>query len=370
MACYDPEPTMRIAQLAPTYERVPPRGYGGTELVVHLVTEELVRRGHDVTLFATGDSVTNARLVSTTSMPHRYGDPDAALRHAEYAHLANVQACFRAAAAGDFDLVHNHAGVEGLVLAAGSGTPVLTTVHNDWVEQTAPIWDAYPWYHHELSMPHALRHPAQGRLAPVHHGIDVADIRPRLDPLAGDGYVIFVGRFSPLKGPDLAVEAALRTGRRLLLVGKVDASDEPWFREHVAPHVDGEQIRLVGEVDHRTRDSLLAAADALVFPIQWDEPFGLVVVEALATGTPVLGFRRGSVPELIEDGRTGFVVDDVDGVVDAMARIPEIDRAACRSSALKKFTVQRMVDDLLARYETVLSSSPTRPIHAPEAIPA
>lgn len=345
---------MRIAQVAPTYERVPPRAYGGTELIVHLVTEELVARGHDVTLFATTDSITRARLSSVVAQPVRYGEANGStIAHAEHLHLANAQAAFLAAADGAFDVIHNHAGLEGLVLGAASSTPVVSTMHNPFEPATRPIWDAYPWFHHAVSAASAATFPERNALAPIHHGIDVGSFRFGEKP-DGD-YLLFLGRFSPSKGADRAIEAARRAGRRLVLAGKVDAPDAEYYQRAIAPHVDGDRIRAVGEADAERKRELLANADALLFPIEWDEPFGLVMVEALAAGTPVVGFRQASVPEVIEDGRTGFVVDDVDGMVEAIGRLGEINRRACRAAAEERFTVGRMVDDVEAMYETVLA---------------
>jgi glycosyltransferase involved in cell wall biosynthesis len=344
---------MRLAQIAPTYERVPPRTFGGTELIVQLVTDALVARGHEVTLFATGDSRTRATLRSVTPHPQRYGEPSRnGLAHAEYLHLANVQAAFRAAANGEFDLVHNHAGIEGLVLAATSRTPVVSTMHNPFVPATQPIWDAYPWFHHAVSAASAATFPARGALEPILHGIDVASFPFEGRPTGG--HLLFLGRFSPAKGADRAIEAARLAGRRLILAGKIDPADAEHTRAVIEPLIDGEQIRYVGEADAAVKQRLLAGADALLFPIEWDEPFGLVMVEALASGTPVLGFRRASVPEVIEDGRTGFIVDDVEGMAQAIGRIAELDRRACRESAERRFTVERMVDDVEAMYRVVL----------------
>ena len=341
---------MRIAQLAPTYERVPPAAYGGTELIVHLLTEELVRRGHDVTLFASGDSVTTARLQSVTPMPIRYGDVNDGLRHAEYLQLANAQACFLAAAAGEFDIVHNHAGVEGLVLAAASRTPVLTTNHNPFVPQTQPIWDAYPWAHHAVSAASAATFPSRGALPPIHHGIDVDSFSFGPQP---KGYLLFLGRFMPDKGAMRAIEAARLADRRLILAGKVDTADVEHFTHDIEPAIDGDQIRYVGEADADTKRRLLAGADALLFPIEWDEPFGLVMIEALASGTPIIGFRRASVPEIVDDGVTGFVVDDVAAMAAATKRLAELDRRACREEAERRFTVDRMADDYVRHYAMV-----------------
>jgi glycosyltransferase involved in cell wall biosynthesis len=352
---------MRIAQLAPTYERVPPRAYGGTELIVHLVTEELVARGHEVTLFASGDSITRAELRSVTRVPQRYGESTpAGFSHAEYLQLANAQAAFRAAADGEFDLVHNHAGVEGMVLAAESRTPVISTMHNPYAPPTRPIWDAYPWFHHAVSAASAATYPERGALPPILHGIDVPSFR--FEPRPSGGYLLFLGRFSRAKGADRAIEAARRAGRRLVLAGKIDAADAPWKATAVDPYVDGDRVRYVGEVDGEEKRELLAGADALLFPIEWDEPFGLVMVEALSSGTPVVGFRRASVPEVVEDGRTGFIVDGIEAMADAIGRLGEIDRRACRAAAETRFSVARMVDDVEAMYRSVLDRVGAGPV--------
>jgi glycosyltransferase involved in cell wall biosynthesis len=344
---------MRIAQLAPTYERVPPRTYGGTELIVHLVTEELVARGHDVTLFASGDSATAATLRSVTPRPMRYGEASpSGIAHAEYLHLANAQAALRAAEAEGFDLVHSHAGIEGLVLGATARVPVVSTMHNPFVPETQTIWEAYPWFHHAVSEASAATFPSAGALPPIHHGIDVGSFR--FEPEPTEGYLLFLGRFNRAKGADRAIAAALGAGRRLLLAGKVDPADAEYMEAAVEPLVDGDRIRLLGEVDGPAKRDLLAGADALLFPIDWDEPFGLVMIEALSAGTPVIAFRRASVPEIIEDGRTGFVVDDADAMVGAIDRIGEIDRRVCRSVAEERFSVRRMVDDVEAMYRSIL----------------
>jgi glycosyltransferase involved in cell wall biosynthesis len=171
-----------------------------------------------------------------------------------------------------------------------------------------------------------------------------------------EGYLLFLGRFSPAKGADRAIQAAQRAGRRLILAGKIDASDADHAREAIEPLIDGDRVRYVGEADAATKARLLAGADALLFPIEWDEPFGLVMIEALASGTPVIGFRRASVPEIVEDGRTGFVVDDVEAMAEAIGRLGEIDRRTCRLAAERRFTVARMVNDVEAMYRTIVGS--------------
>ena len=348
---------MRIAQLAPTYERVPPAAYGGTELVVGLITDELVRRGHEVTLYASGDSETSARLRSVAPRAVRYGDWTEGVRHAEYFQLANAQACFIDAAAGAFDIVHNHAGIEGLVLGATSRTPVLTTNHNPFVPPTQPVWDAYPWAHNSLSRASAATFPALGAVEPIHHGIDVASFPFGDHP--GDDLLV-LGRFSPEKGAARAIEAARRSGRRLLLAGKVDTADQEHFASAIQPHLDGDRIRYVGEADAALKRELLSTARALLFPIEWDEPFGLVMIEALSCGTPVLGLSRASVPEVVENGVTGFVVEDVDGLVRAIDQVDAIDRRTCRRRAEDRFGYSRMVDDYERTFATVIESATAR----------
>jgi glycosyltransferase involved in cell wall biosynthesis len=279
------------------------------------------------------------------------------LGHAEYLQLANAQACFRAARRGEFDVIHNHAGIEGMVLAETSATPVVSTMHNAFVPQTQTIWDAYPWFHHALSGSSAPTFPSRGALPPIHHGIDVRSFRVG----APEGYLLFLGRFSPEKGADRAVQAAERAGRRLVLAGKVDPPEADQFRDVIEPLIDGDRVRYVGEVDAKAKRRLLAGADALLFPIEWEEPFGLVMIEALASGIPVIAFGRGSVPEIVEDGRTGFIVDDVEGMADAIGRLDEIDRRECRAAAERRFTVERMVDDVEAMYRSILGRLPLDP---------
>jgi glycosyltransferase involved in cell wall biosynthesis len=328
--------------------------YGGTELIVHLITEELVRRGHDVTLYASGDSETSAELRSVTSRAVRYGDVIDGVRHAEYYQLVNAQACLLDAEAGEFDIVHNHAGIEGVVLGASSRTPVLTTNHNPFVPQIQRVWDAYPWAHNSLSAASAATFPSRGAIAPIHHGIDVESF-PFGERPTGD--LLFLGRFSPEKGAVRAIEAARRSGHRLLLAGKVDAVDAQHYADVIEPQVDGDQIRYVGEADAAMKRHLLTDARAVLFPIEWDEPFGLVMIESMACGTPIIGLRRASVPEVVDAGVTGFVVDDVDGMVRAIEHVDDIDRRACRRRAEERFGVGRMVDDYERAYAAVVESA-------------
>ena len=355
---------MRIAQLAPLYEPVPPPGYGGTELAVHQITEELVRRGHDVTLFASGDSETSARLAAPVPFAlwsdrgrRRWPTP-AAARAEEVRH---VQRCFGRAA--EFDLVHNHAGVEGMTAAIESPVPVLTTNHLAFEPKMDPVFAAYPWAHHALSAAAARTFPARGQLPPIYHGIDVASYPFSERP---EGYLLFLGRIVPDKGADYAIEIARRAGWELRIAGVTQENSAAYGRRILA-EADGRQIQYVGEAGPEAKRRLLGGADAMLFPIVWDEPFGLVVVEAFACGTPVLAFASGSAPELIEPGETGFLAEPrpdplapgagVDQLVEAIGRLGEISRARCRAEAERRFTVERMVDAYERTYDTVLSGA-------------
>ncbi len=355
---------MRIAQLAPLYEAVPPRGYGGTELAVHQLTEALVARGHDVTLFASGDSETNARLVAPVPYAlwsaegrRRWPTADAAQAEEE----SHVQACFTRAR--EFDLVHNHAGLEGVLAAMGSSTPVLTTHH---LAADAPYLAAlasYPWAHQALSAAAAKTFPSRGQLAPIHHGIDVASY-----PFGArsEDYLLFLGRIVPEKGAEHAVEIARRAGRELRIAGVVQERAAEYGRRVLA-QADGERIRYVGEAGPDAKRRLLRDAAALVFPITWDEPFGLVVIEAFACGTPVLAFGVGSAPELISPGETGFLAapgadpsapgQGADRLAQAVASLGRISRRRCREEAEERFTIRRMVDAYEHAYEIVISGS-------------
>ena len=346
---------MRIAQLAPTFERVPPATYGGTELIVSLVTEELVRRGHRVTLYASGDSETAAELRSITPRAVRYGEIVDGVRHAEYFQLVNAQACFVDAEAGEFDIVHNHAGLEGLVLGATSSTPVLTTNHNPYLPAIAAGVGRVP-VGPQLAVgrerARRSRPPAPSRRSST--GSTSSRSRSASGPAATSSS--WAGS-RPRRAPTGRSRRPACAGRRLVLAGKADAVDAAHFAEVIEPQIDGDLIRYVGEVDGAQKRQLLADARALLFPIEWDEPFGLVMIEAMACGTPVIGLRRASVPEVVDPGVTGFVVDDVEGLVRAIDHADGIDRRACRRRAEERFGVGRMVDDYERTFAEVIESA-------------
>jgi glycosyltransferase involved in cell wall biosynthesis len=338
-----PPAPIRVGMLAPISWRVPPRDYGPWERVVSILTEGLVARGLDVTLFATADSITGARLHAVA--PRGYSE-DAAVDAKVYEGL-HIAAAFERA--GDFDLLHNHFDFLPLTYSRLVRTPVVTTIHGFSSERIVPVFRAYDDIAHYVAISDADRHPDLHYAATIHHGIPLEEFTFRERP---DDYLLFFGRIHPDKGAREAVELARRTGEKLLIAGIVH--DEAYFRTWVEPFVDGERIRYVGSAGPAERDALLGGARVVLHLIGFEEPFGLSVVESLATGTPVIAYPRGSMPELIRDGVTGFLVPDLDAAEVALARVPHLDRRACRAHVEAHFSAERMVDKYIALYERVL----------------
>jgi glycosyltransferase involved in cell wall biosynthesis len=334
---------MRVAMLAPISWRVPPRHYGPWERFVSLLTEGLVARGVDVTLFASGDSVTTARLASVVERGWSE-DPGLDPKVAECLHIAAV---FERAAAGEFDLIHNSFDFLPLSYSALVSTPVLTTIHGFSSPRIVPVYEKYNRTGAYVAISNADRHPSLDYLATIYHGIDTDAFH--LHPAPG-GYF---GRIHPDKGAAEAIDVAARVGMPLVIAGIVQ--DQAYFDARVAPHVDGEQVRFLGPVGADRRADVLGGAAALLHLIGFDEPFGLSVVEAMACGTPVIAFRRGSMPELIDEGRTGFLVDTTEQAVAAVAPAGRVDRRAIRSVAVARFGVDRMVGEYLAAYGKLLN---------------
>ena len=339
---------MRIAQVSPLYESVPPQEYGGTERVVSFLTEELVRLGHDVTLFASGDSVTSARLVSMTPRSLRTdpGSVDALPHHIlMLEHLASV--------AHEFDLLHFHIDYMHFPFSRRLGVPQLTTLHG-----RLDIADLQPLYDEFGDMPvvsisDAQREPLSQAhwIGTVHHGL------PHDLFAAGDGeggYLAFVGRISPEKRVDRAIEIAGRAGLRLRIAAKVDRVDEAYFHAEIEPLLGAPHVEYLGEMGDTEKGELLRGARALLFPIDWREPFGLVMIEAMACGTPTIAWPNGSVPEVLEEGVTGFMVSSVEEAADAVARVATIDRRRVRERFDARFTAGRMARDYVALYDTLV----------------
>ncbi|MDI6711302.1 MAG: glycosyltransferase family 4 protein [Bacillota bacterium] len=334
---------MRVAMLSPIAWRTPPRHYGPWERVVSLLTEGLVARGVDVTLFATADSLTKGRLRAVCPAGYEE-DPAVHPKVWECLHIAEV---FESA--GEFDLIHNHFDFLPLTYSGLVETPVLTTIHGFSSPRILPVYKKYDGRAYYVSISDADRSPELQYIATVHHGIDVENFTFR--PRAAD-YLLFFGRMHHDKGAREAVEIARRAGRRLIMAGIIQ--DREYFAREVEPHLDGDRVTYVGSVGPAERDTLLGGALALLHPINFAEPFGLSVVEAMACGTPVVAFNRGSMPEIIRHGETGFLADGVDEAAEAVARAGEIDRARCRALVEERFTADRMVDDYLRVYRRVL----------------
>ncbi|MBB5696771.1 glycosyltransferase family 4 protein [Sphingomonas yantingensis] len=334
---------MKIAMIAPIAWRTPPRHYGPWELVTSLLTEALVAKGVDVTLFATADSLTAARLDAVVPAPYSE-DPSVDAKVWEHRHLAHV---FERA--GDFDLIHNQADFPAHAFANLVDTPMVTTIHGFSSDRILPMYAPYQNRVHYVAISDADRHPALRYAATIHHGIPVEDFA--FDPRGSDD-LLFFGRMHPDKGAGEAIAVAEATGRRLSIYGIVQ--DAAYYEREVASRLS-DRIRHPGAVGGAERIAALGGAAALLHLINFDEPFGLSVVEAMACGTPVIAMNRGSMPELIEDGVTGFLVESLDEAIDAVARLGEIDRAACRRAVESRFSVERMAGDYIALYERVLS---------------
>jgi glycosyltransferase involved in cell wall biosynthesis len=339
---------LRVGMLAPVAWRVPPKHYGPWERVVSILTEGLVARGVDVTLFATADSITRARLAAVA--PQGYAEDT--LLDAKVYECLHIAAAFEQASKGMFDILHNHFDFLPLTYSRLVATPVVTTVHGFSSERIVPVYRAYNSITHLVAISASDRRADLNYSATIHHGIPLDEFTFR----AGHGdYLVFLGRIHPDKGASQAIEVARRTGHKLILAGIVQDSD--YFRTAVEPFLEGQQIRYVGSVGPAERDALLGGATALLHLIQFDEPFGLSVVEAMATGTPVIAFRRGSMPELIDDGVSGFLVTPgkTDDAVAAVGRIGELDRKAARAHVERHFSAERMVDEYLELYQRLLS---------------
>ncbi|RDE04549.1 glycosyltransferase family 4 protein [Sphingomonas aracearum] len=335
---------MKIAMLAPISWRTPPRHYGPWELVTSLLTEALVARGVDVTLFATLDSETAGTLDGVVPAPYSE-DPSIDAKVWEYRHLSHVFA-----RAAEFDLIHNQADFPAHAFAPLVETPVVTTIHGFGSERILPMYAPFQDRVHFVAISNADRHPSLRYAATIHHGIPLGDFA--FDPLGSDD-LLFFGRIHPDKGAAESIAAARASGRALDLYGVVQ--DAGYYEREVVPANDGVTIRYHGAVGGEARVRALGGARALLHLINFDEPFGLSVIEAMACGTPVIATRRGSMPELIDHGVTGFLVDTPEEALAAIERAGEIDRAACRRAVAERFSVERMADEYLALYRRLLA---------------
>ena len=341
---------MRIAQVAPLYERVPPLYYGGTERIVSYLTEELIRQGHQLTLFASGESLTEGSLVASCARSLRL-NPDC-LDYMAY-HFLQLEQVFQLA--NSFDVIHFHIDYLHFPLSRRRGIPNVTTLHG-----RLDIADLVPLYREftdmaVVSISNAQRNPLpwlnwQGT---VHHGIPVDLYECKKDQ---GSYLAFLGRISPEKRVDRAIEIAKSANMKLKIAAKIDAVDREYMEREIRPLLDHPLIEFIGEIGEREKQEFLGNAYALLFPIDWSEPFGLVMIEAMACGTPVVAFLRGSVPEVIDEGVTGFIVQSIEEAVVALERIQHFDRERCREVFERRFSATRMANDYVKIYEKLLAS--------------
>jgi glycosyltransferase involved in cell wall biosynthesis len=340
---------MRIAQVAPLYESVPPRYYGGTERVVWALTEELVRRGHDVTLYASADSLTSARLISGPPQALRLATSHDALAY----HVLQLEHLMREIQR--YDVVHFHTDHIQYLMARRMTTPSLTTLHGRLDSQ-----DLVPLFREFAEMPVVSISDAQREPLPwlnwqgtILHGLPADEFRVHERP---GGYLAFMGRISPEKRVDRAIRIAQRVGMPLKIAAKLDPVDADYF-ESLSPLFADPLVDFLGEIGQSRKNDFLGNAAALLFPIDWPEPFGLVMIEAMACGTPVIAYRDGSVPEVVDDGVTGFVVDDLDAAVEAVGKLANLSRAKVRQVFESRFSAERMTHEYLAIYERLVLGS-------------
>jgi glycosyltransferase involved in cell wall biosynthesis len=343
---------MRIAQIAPLWERVPPPAYGGTELVVSLLTDGLVRRGHEVTLFATGDSITLAKLDAGSDVPLRMKG----VTVPEYPVYESVRLTPVFERADEFDIIHSHVDIGALPYGNFIKTPMVHTIHGVIPEVAEPLYRLHRDQHY-VSISDSQRRGDLGLnyAGTVYNGISPSTYEFHAEA-ADPPYLVFFGRMSPEKGPQLAIEIAKRAGWHLKMAGKVDHKDQAFYESEVEPLIDGEQIVYLGEANHAQKSEIMGRATATLCPLTWEEPFGLVMTESMVCGTPVIAIARGAAPELILDGKTGFLCKDVDACVAAVSKVQQIDRRTCRDHVVNNFSHTRMVDGYEAVYRKLMET--------------
>jgi len=339
---------MHIAQIAPLTEAIPPKLYGGTERVVSWLTEELIALGHEVTLFASGDSQTSARLEATWPRALRL---DGAVRDPNALHMLMLEQVYRRAS--EFDLLHFHLDYYPFSLFSRQPTPFVTTLHGRLdLPEHQPVFDAFSALP-VVSISNSQRRPLPQAhwVRTVHHGLPERLLTPK--PVKPH-YFAFLGRIAPEKGVDRAIRIAEHCGVPLKIAAKVDKVDREYFEEQIAPMIRPPNIEYIGEISDKEKSHFLSGAIVLLVPIDWPEPFGLVMIEALACGTPIIAFNRGSVPEIVDDGVTGFIVEDETGAIGAIDRLGHLSRAAIRKRFEERFTARRMAQEYLRVYRSLM----------------
>jgi glycosyltransferase involved in cell wall biosynthesis len=347
---------MRIAQVAPLTEAVPPKLYGGTERVVHWLTEELVALGNDVTLFASGDSQTSAKLDATWPKALRL---DGSVRDPNALHMVMLERVRRKCDDEEFDFLHFHLDYYPFSLFYRQPTPFLTTLHGRLdLPEHQPVFTTFASVP-VISISNAQRRPVPQAnwVRTIHHGMPEKLLMPRL---VTPGYLAVLGRIAPEKGVDRAIKIAIRCDIPLKIAAKVDRADQDYYDEVIRPLIDHPLVEYIGEIGDHEKSDFLSAAIGLLLPIDWPEPFGLVMIEAMACGTPVIAYNRGSVPEIIDEGLTGFIVEDETSAVSAVGRLSQLSRYAIRKQFEARFTARRMALDYLAAYLSLKEAAEPR----------
>jgi glycosyltransferase involved in cell wall biosynthesis len=348
---------MRIAQVAPLTEAVPPKLYGGTERVVHWLTEELVALGNDVTLFASGDSQTSAKLDATWPKALRL---DGSVRDPNALHMVMLERVRRKCDDEEFDFLHFHLDYYPFSLFHRQPTPFVTTLHGRLdLPEHQPVFNTFSSLP-VISISNAQRRPVPQAnwVRTIYHGLPEKLLTPQS---VTPGYLAVLGRIAPEKGVDRAIKIALRSGIPLKIAAKVDRTDQEYYDEFVRPLIEGSSlVEYIGEIGDHEKPNFLSGALGLLLPIDWPEPFGLVMIEAMACGTPVIAYNRGSVPEIIDEGLTGFIVEDETSAVAAVGRLSGLSRAAVRKQFELRFTARRMALDYLAAYRSLTEAAEPR----------
>ena len=342
---------MHIAQIAPLTEAIPPKLYGGTERVVSWLTEELIALGHEVTLFASGDSVTSARLEPAWPRALRL---DGSVRDPNALHMMMLEQVYRQS--GDFDILHCHLDYYPFSLFSRQATPFVTTLHGRLdLPEHQPMFDTFSTIP-VVSISNAQRRPLPQAnwVRTVYHGLPERLLEPKS---VKPSYFAFLGRIAPEKGIDRAIRIAQHCGMPLKIAAKVDRADREYFDEKINPQIKAaSNVEFIGEISDREKSDFLSGAIVLLVPIDWPEPFGLVMIEAMACGTPVIAYNRGSAPEVIDEGISGFIVEDEAGAIGAVDRLEQLSRARIRQQFEKRFTARRMAQDYLAVYRSLANS--------------
>jgi glycosyltransferase involved in cell wall biosynthesis len=348
---------MRIAQIAPLYEAVPPKLYGGTERVVSYLTDALVELGHDVTLFASGDSQTAAKLEAAWPRALRL---DPTIRDVQAPHMLLLEKIARVA--DQFDILHFHLDYLPFSLFTQIDIPFVTTLHGRLdLPELQPMFNAFPNAAViSISDSQRVPLPQANWVSTVYHGLPLDLLTPRAD--RQPEYLAFLGRICPEKRVDLAIEIAARSGLPLKIAAKVDKVDEDYFKATIEPLLSQAHVEFMGEINEQQKPAFLSGAKALLFPIDWSEPFGLVMIEAMACGTPVIAFNRGSVPEVIDHGQTGFICEDVEGAVDALTRLDTLSRTGIRARFEERFSAHAMARNYVTTYTELLNVAATAPV--------